>query len=216
MKFMCACGQKELNIPDEKLPEAKRFAIKCPYCQKKMVVDRHNDNTATATFAEPQKTQAPAGPKRETLKLPAIEPEVFPPGAKVAFIDLHNDAWRPKAEALFKQEGYEISVSEDPLEAVAKLRLNHYDVLVVEDCEDCKLILGEVASWSGHRRRTLNYIMVGPDGKSMHPDVAFERGVNFYLNSGEADKAEQLLKSALEGYELYYQLFTIAQKRINE
>ncbi len=216
MKFMCACGQKELNIPDDKLPEAKRFAIKCPYCQKKMVVERHDDNTATATFAEPQQTQAPAAPKRETLTLPVIEPEVFPPGSKVAFIDVHTESWCTKAELFFRQEGYEISVSEDSLEAVAKLRLNRYDVLLVEDCEDCKLLQDEVASWPGHRRRALNYILVGPNGKSMHPDVAFERGVNFYLNSAEADKGEQLLKAALDGYDLYYQLFTIAQKRINE
>lgn len=215
MKFMCACGQKELNIPDDKLPDAKRFAIKCPFCQKKMVVEREGD-TAVASFAEPQKQEVRAETKKQVLKLPAIEPEVFAPGSKVAFIDVHDEAWCTKAEVFFKQAGYEISVSEDQLEAVAKLRLNRYDVLVVEDCENCNLILEEVASWPGHRRRELNYIMIGSAGKSMHPDVAFERGVNFYLNLGDAEKAEELLQGAMEGYDLYYQLFTIAQKRINE
>lgn len=214
MKITCACGQ-DLNIPDDKLPDANRFSLKCPHCKEKIVVERQGD-TASVSYAEPKKEVAPAEPRKEVLKLPAIEPEVFPPGSKVAFIDMHNEDWCTKTEVFLKQQGYEISVSEEPLEAVAKLRLNRYDLLVVEDCENCRLVLEEVASWPGHRRRALNYIMVGPDGKSMHPDVAFERGVNFYLNIAEASKAEELLKSALEGYDLYYQLFTIAQKRINE
>ena len=208
MRFSCPSCQKELNIPDDKVPDAARFALTCPYCRDKVTLERDAASPSGETRAAPEK---PAQPE-----LPVVEPEAFPPGSKVVFLSLHDSAWKGAVESFFKEKGYHLSSSDDVLEAVAKLRLNHYDVLVTEDSEECASLMAEVNSWPGFRRRGLNCILVGENAASLQPQTAFEKGVNFYLNKSDAGKAGELFADVCRGFELYYRLFALAAEQRNE
>ncbi len=39
MKFRCPCGEKEMNIADEKLPADGRMSFPCPVCKKVILLD---------------------------------------------------------------------------------------------------------------------------------------------------------------------------------
>lgn len=216
MRFLCACGEKEITIPDDKVPAVPRFGLKCPHCQKKMVVERQGD-TVRVSFADqpapakpaPQPPAEPAEPK-----LPAVEPDVFPPGSTTAFMEVDDAAWRAAAGEIFKARGIFYSEAEETLVGVAKLRLNNYQVIVVEDSEDCRLLLKEINSWPGLRRKGVNVVLVGDAAPSMQPSIAFEKSVNFYLNHADAARAKELLEECLAGYDLYYRPFAMVEEKV--
>lgn len=230
MRIECSgCGQA-MNVPDERLPAAPKFVVRCPKCQQAITVERPEfaaqaqaGGDAPGHVHGPQDSpplSAPAGPPPsapEPPKAPAapppppaldvptgLEPEVFPPGAKVAFLSLADESWRGAAGEYLKGVGFFLSEAASPGEAVAKLRLNHYDLVVAQQDEQGRAILAEIAAWNGLKRREVNVVLVGPGADSLDPKPAFQHGVNAWLSAGDADRAADLLRQALEGYDLYY------------
>ena len=199
MRFKCNHCSKELNIADDKLPDAVRFKVKCPQCSNEIVIDRSD---------KPSKAVA-APLASETM---SIEPDVFPPGSKVVFLFLQDANWRDAARSFFQRADFHISTADTPQIAVLKLRLNDYNVIMFEDRPDNTSIFEEIAAWSGLRRRSVNLILLSNEVTSMDPKKAFEKGVNSYLNSGDLDRASDHLEHSLIGYEEYYRWFFEAAK----
>lgn len=215
MQFTSPYSNKEFTIPDEKLPSADRFSMKCPFTGKKILFLRIGDKIKI-TAGEAAREAASEEPAKPALKLPQVEPDVYPPGAKVAFLYLKDGAWAPAAESFFKGKEYHVSTAGDELEAVAKLRLNDYDVLVAEDGDASALLQEEIASWPGVKRQHTNFMLVGDAGISNDPKAAFSKGANAYLAQSDGAKASDLLEGALTGYEHYYQMLSIARKQLEE
>jgi len=209
---------KEFNLPDEKLPDAARFAMKCPFTGKRIVFEKQDgqfvvsageaagSHTPPAQQAAPQEAQ-PA------LKLPQVEPDIYAPGTKVAFLFLEA-GWLEAARSFFQGKGYAVSTASDELEAIAKLRLNNYDVVMVEDSAKSKQLRGEICSWHGSKRRGVNFILVGGQGRSNDPQAAFFEGSNSYLAASDEAQARDLLEGALTGYNMHYQLLETAKKQV--
>ncbi|MBU1001332.1 MAG: hypothetical protein KKE73_02295 [Proteobacteria bacterium] len=215
MQFTSPYSNKEFTLPDEKLPSADRFSMKCPFTGKKILFMRVGDKIRV-TAGEQAHEAAPEAPVKPALILPQVEPDVYPPGSKVAFLYLQDSTWATAAQTLFKGHDYYISNAADELEAIAKLRLNEYDVLVAEDGEAGVRLQEEVASWPGGKRRRTNVVLVGSGGTSNDPKAAFVKGANAYFALSDGAKASDLLDGALTGYGLYYQLLDMARKQMEE
>ncbi|MGE4299410.1 MAG: hypothetical protein AB7E47_15445 [Desulfovibrionaceae bacterium] len=255
MQFTCPCGLKQMNIPDQNLPAADKFAMKCPFCQKKMLIDKTNPQSparfmdelgagagqaASAQAAPPSAPvppappaapaagtpQAAAVPPPPPAAAPAVsrpnapsgaggeEPEIFPPGAKVAFVRLFDAAWTQRVMAFLDTAGFHHSEAADAGKAVQKLRLNEYALVILEDGGDNAALLEEIGSWSGLRRREVNLVLVGAAASSMDPQMAFQRGLNSYIHTADATRADTLLADALKGYERYYELLHLAKAKV--
>ena len=289
MRFPCPSCAKDLAIPDEKLPPVNRFALKCPFCKEKLVIDK-GDAANPARLAEPPPEPPPVRPVLEeplpvrpvleeepgsfgmgeagvsgvsgVSHVPASgvsmvgesapppeeggtagveivpaapvappvsppvpppapapsfegtgEPEIFPPGSRVAFLFLADPGWSEGARTFFKEQGYYTSTATDSGEATAKLRLNAYNVLLVEDNEEGRLLLKEMGGWSGVRRRECNVALLGEGASSLDPQPAFRRGANSWLNKADAGRCGELLGEVLKGYELYYELLRMAEQQ---
>lgn len=222
MQFTCPCGQKELSIPEDKLPAADVFALKCPHCDKKVRVDKADPSRVTSTFAEPQAEQATAGAPAEPTAPPAptappvppvptVEPDNFPPGAKVAFLMLADGGWKNAAESFFKAKDYEVSTADDPAVALQKVRLNDYDVVVTDNTS----LLDGLGELPGLKRRSLNVMAVAEGGESQDSQKAFTLGVNSFLAVSDSGKAQSLLEDGLKAYDLYYEMLTRAQEALS-
>ncbi|BBD07804.1 hypothetical protein [Desulfovibrio ferrophilus] len=215
MQFTSPYSNKEFTIPDEKLPAADRFSMKCPFTGKKILFLRVGDKIKV-TATEQAREEAPAKSEKPALKLPQVEPDVYPPGSKVAFLFLQDGTWASSSQSFFQGRDYYVSTAADELEAIAKLRLNEYDILVAEDGAGSVRLQEEVASWPGGKRRAANVVLVGSQGQSNDPKAAFAKGVNAYLAQSDGAKASDLLEGALTGYELYYQMLEMARKQLEE
>ncbi len=210
MKIQCnSCG-KTMQLADDKLPDSPRFKIKCPGCKADIVVDK-----AKAAETTPEALPANGTPP------PVIEPEIYPPGAQVAFLYLDDQVWLRAASNFFQETGYHESTASSLTEAIQKLRLNSYHVLLLEDTQENKRLLAEIAAWPGNKRRELNLILLGHSSPSQDPMAAFNKGVNTYLNLDDREEAGTLLHNALKSYESYYQYYFLAfnelrKEEINE
>lgn len=134
-----------------------------------------------------------------------VEPDFFPPGARVAFLYLPTPGWKEAAQRFFESQGFAIATAASAEEAVAKLRLNSYEVLLLEDSPDGAKVLTELATLPGTVRQAMNVLLTGSEGGSLDPRTAFLKSVNAYLAAGDHSKAAQLLPQAMATYQEHYQ-----------
>lgn len=207
MRIQCtSCGQT-MQIPDDKLPDAPRFLVRCPQCQQAVTVDRNApDQAQTAGSQAPPApsapVQAPAAPGPEVP--PGLEPDVFPPGARTAFVDLRDPSWGQAAQAHLAAQGFFTATASSPGEAVGRLRLNSYELILVQDDGPGRQALAEIAAWNGLKRRESNVVLAGRGAASLDPQAAFLAGVNAWLNLDDAGRVPDLLVQAMDLFELHY------------
>ncbi len=139
-------------------------------------------------------------PKENT----SVEPDLFPPGSRACFIFTLDKGLTEKLVAIFESQGYYTATTDSPGQGVAKLRLNKYDVAVVQHKNDTSSLLEEINAWPGIIRRSMNLIAIGDEAPSMHQSQALVLGANFYLNLRDTDNLEELIMQCLRGYQLYY------------
>ncbi len=191
MQIVCEKCNKKFVIPDEKLPDVPRFGVKCPSCGERIVVERNKEGFSSS-------------PRKQDRIIPKqIEPEMFPPGAKVAFIFLKDVSLADRCEGILREEGYEISRTEDPAEALARLLLNRYDILVLADSKEGRLLLEEIGKWPGRYRREVNVILVGEEAPSLDANIEFLLGINVYISVKDGSRIESLLKEAIARHREY-------------
>lgn len=215
MQFISPYCNKEFTLPDEKMPAVERFAMKCPFTGKKILFMRVGDKIKVTAGEQAHET-GPEEPVKPALNLPQVEPDVYPPGSQVAFLFVQDGTWTSAAQSFFQGRGYYVSTAQNELEAIAKLRLNEYDVVLAEEGEKSVLLQEEVASWPGGKRRRTNVLLAGTGGVSNDPKAAFVKGANAYFALSDGAKASDLLEGALTGYELYYQMLDMARRQLKE
>lgn len=187
MLVSCSNCGKRFKLRDDKLPEAEVFRISCPNCSGEIVIRKEEQDTGVA---RPQQDLS-------------LEPEVFPAGARVAFVFVGNEQCMEAARHAVLELGYIPSVAGSADEAVVKVRMNRYDLVCIDDGEPGRAVMGVVNSWPGARRREVNVIMIGRAAQSLDPGTSFFRGVNGWLNHDDADRFKQLLGQLEDDFALY-------------
>ena len=197
MNVTCPSCTRNMSIPDEQLPDAPRFKVKCPGCGTEAVVEKQPQAAPAPSASTVPQTEPHEAPPRRTLPpeaLPDLEPENHPSDISVAFVHV-TSPWKDVCEEFFRDKGWVISNAESPEEAVAKLRLNRYEAVVIADDAANEAIQAEVDSWPGLRRRDVFCLLVGESGESRDPAIAFYRAADMYCNAADSASASELLKS---------------------
>ena len=193
MDVQCNSCHKVIKIPDDKVPQGSSFAFTCPYCRERVRVE------------VPEPPAEPVSSEPESVvdeSQPVVEPDSVPPGTKVAFVFATDAAWRKGAEEFFTRKGYYCVLPETVEVARRKLLLQHHDVILVQDGEDCEPVWAVIHSWRGLDRRQRNVILLDENVVSLTPEDAFVRGVNVCLSLGDGARLDELLESCLKEHEL--------------
>lgn len=122
--------------------------------------------------------------------------------------------WYPNIGVVAEQVFY-VSEAAVVHEALDRVRINYYNILILEDCE-VRSILGIVRKWNGLRRREVNIVLVEAKCQSMHPNEAFMRGVNSVVSATDGGRIENFLELALGEYESYIEPWTEAGRKIRQ
>ena len=190
MEIICTHCKSGFVLPDDRVPEAKKFKLNCPKCREPIVIDQESD--------------------AEKI----VAPEHFPHDATVAFVFVTNKALAERISLFLKSRGIFVSASALIHEALDKVRINYYNILVLEDSEHSKAILGVVRRWNGLRRRDVNIILVETDCKSLHSNEAFYRGVNSVVSSKDNERIESILDLAMGEFKSYSEPWSVAAQRL--
>lgn len=192
MDIRCTHCNGSFVLPDDRVPEAKKFKLNCPKCREPIIVDQ------------------------DAHKEKLVAPEYFPHDATVVFQFVRNAALSQRLNLFFKSRGIFVSESSGINQALDKVRINYYNILVLEDSDFSKSILDVVKKWNGMRRREVNIVIVDANCESLHPSEAFMRGVNSVIGSTDNDKIEHMMDLVLGDYDSYIELWKFASEKLQK
>jgi hypothetical protein len=207
MQVECSSCAKEINIPDDKIPQGQAFNLTCPSCKNKVRVDQHLEPTGYDPAGSLDATSMVVD---EDFDDDDEEIEIYDEHDKIAFIlDRKNDdLW---TTALTDLE-YKLQRAKSPEHAIHKLRFNQYHVIVFhEKFGDSTLetspLYEFIRDMSMDTRRKIFVAMVGDKFKTLDNLEALAYSVNLVINQKDMDQLETILKKSIGENDLFYKVY---------
>ena len=196
MRINCdSCG-KEFTLPEEKLPDAARFRVKCPSCGHRIAVERPARESGRSGEAGKETDRGSATGDPEDLG--GVEHlGLSPEKEKNALLLVADHDLLEAVRAPLELQGFHWVAPSSSKEAIRIFHSNPLVLLVVEDREESEPLLRELHSQPGYIRREINCVLVGDRAKSFEQQQAFLLGVNTYLARSEMDRFSELLPRAV-------------------
>lgn len=189
MEITCSFCNTSFVLPDDRLPEAKKFKLNCPKCREPLLIEQKSTQNQV------------------------LIPENFPHDATVSLLHISDNQLEQRVIAYLKEKNIYISEAKNITVALEKIKINYYQILILEEGYTSQAILDAIKRWDGLRRRDINIIQVNSDAQTMHEHEAFLRGVNFVISRNDAKKIEYFLEIIFKEYENYKNLWKTAEKK---
>ena len=206
MQVECPSCAKEINIPDNKIPQDQAFNLTCPGCKTKMRVDHHLKPPASDPTGSLDAASLVVDEEFEDDE--AIE--IYDEHDQIALIlDRQNDdLW---TAALTDLE-YKLQRAKSPEHAVHKMRFNEYHVIVFhEKYGDSSLetspLYEYIKDMPMHTRRKTFIAMVGDKFKTLDNMEALAYSVNLVINQKDVDQLETILKKSIGDNDTFYKIY---------
>lgn len=188
MDISCTHCKTSFVLPDDRVPETQKFKLNCPKCREPIIIDQGSERI--------------------------VPPEHFPHDATVAFLFVRDKKLAERISLFLKSRGIFVSEARQIHEALDRVRINYYNILILEDSNLSRAILDVIKKWNGLRRREVNILLVGSESQSLRSDEAFYRGVNAVVGGTDNERIEHILELALDEFGSYSELWiAAAQKR---
>jgi len=215
MQVSCTQCQRDINIPDAKVPEGQAFNLTCPGCKSKFRVDQHLKGEA-AMAPEPSPAQPaetpPSAPVEEKIMPPEKieaseldtagllvddeeddeeELEIYDDDDLVALIldDANRKVW---IEA-FEEKGYKFQFAHSPEHAIHKMKFYNFSVVVLEETfggvsMGSSPIYKHIIELPMVDRRNIFVVLVGEKFRTTNNMEAFTYSVNLVFNPKDFGK----------------------------
>jgi CheY-like chemotaxis protein len=199
MNVTCPGCTATLTIPDERLPRGKVVGAVCPRCKGPISIDM--------TVDAPQ--PAPPGPAAPP---PAEEPEDDQEREQPrALVCVNVPAERQQVITLLKQLGYVPHSSKDSGEAIGRLRLSAYAVVVLSagfdpPGQDAPSIRACLADMGMTGRRDIHVVLIDPGLASNDQRAAFAHSVDLVLHPNDLPRFEEALGRSKAETEIRYRV----------
>jgi len=205
MQVECSSCSKEINIPDNKIPQDQAFSLTCPGCKTKMRVDQH-----LKPSSDPAKSLDAASLVVDEEFEDDEEIEIYDEHDKIALIlDRQNDdLW----DTALTELDYKLQRAKSPEHAVHKLRFNQYHVVVLhEKYGDSSLktspLYEYIREMPMHTRRKTFVAIVGENSKTLDNMEALAYSVNLVINQKDIDQLETILKKSIGDNDTFYKVY---------
>lgn len=191
MEIVCTHCKSSFILPDERIPDAKKFKLNCPKCREPIIIDMSE------------------------LDVVPTAPETFPHDAVVAFVFCTQVIFSQRIKSSLKKNGIYVSEALSISEAIEKVRVNYYDIIIIEESNVSNALYEIFKKWNGLRRREVNIVVVGANCQSLQGQDAFLRGVNSVIGKSDNDEIDKYLELALAEYKKYIEPWEIVAKRMH-
>lgn len=206
MQVECPSCTREINIPDNKIPQGQAFNLNCPSCKTKMRVDQHLKPPAADPVGSLDATSMLVDEEFEDEE----EIEIYDEHDQIAFIlDRKNDdLW---TAALTELE-YKLQRAKSPEHAVHKLRFNQYHVVVVHEkfggtTLETSPLYEFIRDMPMDTRRKTFVALVGENFKTLDNMEALAYSVNLVINQKDFDQLETILKKSIGDNDTFYKVY---------
>ena len=207
MQVECSSCNKEINIPDNKIPQGQAFNLTCPSCKTKMRVDQHLKPPASDPA---ESVDAISMVVDEDFEDDEEEIEIYDEHDKIALIlDRQNDdLW---TTALTELE-YKLQRAKSPEHAVHKLKFNQYHVVAFHEkfggsTLETSPLYKFLVDMSMDTRRKIFVALVGENFKTLDNMEALAYSVNLVINQKELDQLEAILKKSIGDNDNFYKVY---------
>ncbi|MEE8128555.1 MAG: zinc-ribbon domain-containing protein [Nitrospinaceae bacterium] len=207
MQLECSSCNKEINIPDNKIPQGQAFNLTCPSCKTKMRVDQHLKPPASDPAESLDATSMLVD---EEFEADDDEIEIYDEHDKIALIlDRQNDdLW---TTALTELE-YKLQRAKSPEHAVHKLRFNQYHVVALHEnfgnsTLDTSPLYEFIRYMPMNARRKIFVALVGENFKTLDNMEALSYSVNLVINQRELDQLDTILKKSIGDNDNFYKVY---------
>lgn len=214
MEITCEKCNARLNIPDDKIPQGQPASVSCPKCKNRLSLNtrspRQNDLASRVKEKKgPQvsETDSDFGYEDNDSSL-----DFFEEGVKLTLV-MGTDA--PQVEKLgriVEELGYRYVSAKNTRDAISKMRLHHFDVLLLSNrFDEIELahspILQHINTLSMSVRRQIFLALIADEFKTMDPMMAFAMSANLVVNSNDLDRLTAILKHSILDNEKFYKVF---------
>jgi hypothetical protein len=218
MDITCSSCGTTLSVPDERLPTNQVVNITCPKCKKKIRVDTREMDLKPA---EPKKEEQAEEEFLSEYEDDTSPLEFFEEGVKLALLldteDLHLSEIIPALEEL----GYKVIQPLTLQEAMSKIRLHPFDMIILADGFDGRGLEGNpITNYLNHLsmsvRRKIFLTLLSGRFKTMDNMMAFAMSANLVVNPADLSNIRLILKKGTSENEKFYKVFTDTLKEVGK
>jgi len=217
MNITCnSCG-KTLKVPDEKLPPNQVVSITCPHCKGKIRIDTRKPDEDMVSK------------KKEEIEDPGIDEygedssplDFFEEGTKLALVLDGDDGHLKAIDSALEELSYKSIVCPSTKEAMAKLRLHHFDIIILSDGFDGQhLEKSPVTHLLNHlsisiRRKTF-LTLLSDKFKTLDNMMAFGKSANLVVNPADISNLALILKKSISDTEKFYKVYMDTLKEVGK
>jgi predicted Zn finger-like uncharacterized protein len=199
-----ACGAA-FKISDEKLPPNQVVSITCPKCKGKITVDtrKPDKDILSKETDEFEQDDTPL--------------ELFEEGTRLALVLNGDDRQINDISSVLEELSYKPIVAPSIQDAMGKLRLHHFDLIILSDGFGGQNLEGSpVTHYLNHLsmsvRRKIFLALVSDKFKTMDNMMAFTLSANLIIHPADLSKLRLILTKAIPDHEKFYKIFTDALK----
>jgi len=210
MDITCSSCGTTLSVPDEKLPQNQVVNITCPKCKGKIKVDTRELDLKSAARKNEEKAEEEFFSEYENDTGPL---EFFEEGVKLAIVLESDDLRLSEIIPALEELGYKVIQPLALQEAMSKIRLHPFDMIILSDGFDGKGLEGNpIINYLNHLsmsvRRKIFLVLVSDRFKTMDNMMAFAISANLVVNPEDLPNMRLILKKGTSENEKFYKVFT--------
>lgn len=215
MDVTCKACEAKLTIPDEKLPPDQVVTVTCPKCRRKIRVDKREHDKDLVSREE---EVGEAGLEDEEDVSPL---DVFEEGAKLALVLDGNEGHIMEIDSALEELAYKAIVPSSTSEAMSKIRLHHFDLIILSDGFDGQdLTNSPVTHYLNHLsmsiRRKIFLVLLSNKFRTMDDMMAFAKSANVVVNPADLPNLSLILKKAVSDNEKFYKVLMDSLKEVGK
>lgn len=210
MDITCSSCGTTLSVADDKLPPNQVVNITCPKCKGKIKVDTRELDLKPAARRKEEEAEEEFLSEYEDDTSPL---EFFEEGVKLAIVLDTDDLRLSEITPALEELGYKVIQTLALQEAMSKIRLHPFDMIILSDGFDGKGLEGNpIINYLNHLsmsvRRKIFLVLLSSRFKTMDNMMAFAMSANLVVNPEDLPNMRLILKKGTSENEKFYKVFT--------
>lgn len=215
MDVSCEKCQASFKIPDEKVPQGRVFAIKCPKCKEKITISASAEKKSAGAAPVASAVAVPAfdeSPDEESYDASDRPFDFLEEGVETALICEGDPVYRDKIQAALKSLGYQVTHPNNAREALKQMRFHVFDMIVVNERFDTpdpnhNNVLRYLETLTMGVRRSIFVALISDRFRTNDNMAAFHKSVNMVIGVSHVDDIEKVLKHGITENDIFYRVY---------